>query len=215
MPASSILLLESDVAAGASIEAILAGAGYTIIQTANPDEALRLATDHQLVVIDVVDGMRTSIDICAEIRATPSMSAVPVMCISASDDVEERIRFLEAGADDVMARPFDARELEARVEALLLRFQRTREVAPVISAEGVIMAKPRRAVAVYSPKGGVGTTTFSTVTTWPRLRCSFLRNVSPGGVVVSSLPGSPIPSSERTRFGSKSSCRANAPFVSG
>ncbi len=162
MPASSILLLESDVAAGASIEAILAGAGYTIIQTANPDEALRLATDHQLVVIDVVDGMRTSIDICAEIRATPSMSAVPVMCISASDDVEERIRFLEAGADDVMARPFDARELEARVEALLLRFQRTREVAPVISAEGVIMAKPRRAVAVYSPKGGVGTTTIAT-----------------------------------------------------
>ena len=162
MPASSILLLESDLAAGASIDAILAGAGYTITQTANPDDALRLATEHQLVVIDVVDGMRTSIDICAEIRATPSMSAVPVMCISASDDVEERIRFLEAGADDVMARAFDARELEARVEALLLRFQRTREVAPVISAEGVVMARPRRSVAVYSPKGGVGTTTIAT-----------------------------------------------------
>ena len=162
MPASSILLLESDAAAGASIEAILGGAGYTITQTANADEALRLAVDHQLVVIDVLDGMRTSIDICAEIRATPSMSAVPVMCISASDDVEERIRFLEAGADDVMARPFDARELEARVEALLLRFQRTRDVAPVISPDGVVMAKPRRTVVVYSPKGGVGTTTIAT-----------------------------------------------------
>jgi DNA-binding response OmpR family regulator len=42
---------------------------------------------------------------------------VPVLCVSPNDDVEERIRFLEAGADDVMARPFDARELEARVEA--------------------------------------------------------------------------------------------------
>jgi pilus assembly protein CpaE len=162
VPASSILLLESDAAAGASIEAILGGAGYTITQTANADEALRLAVEHQLVVIDVLDGMRTSIDICAEIRATPSMSAVPVMCISASDDVEERIRFLEAGADDVMARPFDARELEARVEALLLRFQRTRDVAPVISPDGVVIAKPRRTVVVYSPKGGVGTTTIAT-----------------------------------------------------
>jgi Flp pilus assembly protein, ATPase CpaE len=162
VPASSILLLESDLAAGASIKAILAGAAYTVTQTANPDEAFSLAAEHQLVILDVVDGVRTTIDICAEIRATPSMAAVPVMCISASDDVEERIRFLEAGADDVMARPFDARELEARVEALLLRFQRSRDLAPVISADGLVMAKPRRAVAVYSPKGGVGTTTIAT-----------------------------------------------------
>ena len=56
------------------------------------------------------------------------MSAVPVMCVSATEDVEERIAFLEAGADDVMARPFDAREIEARVEALLLRFQRSRDL---------------------------------------------------------------------------------------
>jgi len=162
VPASSILLLESDLAAGASIEAILAGAAYTVTQTANPNEAFRLAAEHQLVILDVVEGVRTAIDICAEIRATPSMAAVPVMCISASDDVEERIRFLEAGADDVMARPFDARELEARVEALLLRFQRSRDLAPVISADGLDMAKARRAVAVYSPKGGVGTTTIAT-----------------------------------------------------
>ena len=162
MPASSVLLLESDLAAGASIEAILTGTGYAVTQTANADEAFNLAAEHRLVILDVVDGVRTAIDICAEIRATPSLAAVPVMCISASDDVEERIRFLEAGADDVMARPFDARELEARVEALLLRFQRSRDLAPVISADGLAMAKARRAVAVYSPKGGVGTTTIAT-----------------------------------------------------
>jgi pilus assembly protein CpaE len=162
VPASTILLLESDLAAGASIEAILGGTGYTVTQTANHDEALRLAAEHQLVIVDVVEGIRTAIDICAEMRATPSMANVPVMCISASDDVEERIRFLEAGADDVMARPFDARELEARVEALLLRFQRSRHASPVLSGDGVVMGKARRAVAVYSPKGGVGTTTIAT-----------------------------------------------------
>ncbi len=161
MPASSILLLESDPVVGAGIEAILTGTGYALTQAANADEALQLAADHQLVIVDVVTGVRTGIDICAEIRATPSLSAVPVMCISASDDVEERIRFLEAGADDVMARPFDARELEARVEALLLRFQRSRDLAP-ISTDGAVMTRARRAVAVFSPKGGVGTTTIAT-----------------------------------------------------
>jgi Flp pilus assembly protein, ATPase CpaE len=90
------------------------------------------------------------------------MAAVPVMCVSTTETVEERIQFLEAGADDVMARPFDARELEARVEALLLRFKRSKALAPVASADGVTMHRARRTVAVYSPKGGVGTTTIAT-----------------------------------------------------
>ena len=105
---------------------------------------------------------KSAVEICREIRATPALAAVPVMCVSGSDDVEERIRFLEAGADDVVARPFDARELEARVEALLLRFQRSRDLAPIISPDGLTMHRARRTVAVFSPKGGVGTTTIAT-----------------------------------------------------
>jgi pilus assembly protein CpaE len=162
VPASSILLLESDPVPGAGVEAILTGTGYAVTRASTADETIRLAADHQVVIVDVASGVRTGIDICAEIRATPSLSAVPVLCISGSDDVEERIRFLEVGADDVMARPFDARELEARVEALLLRFQRSRDLTPAISADGVVMTRARRLVAVFSPKGGVGTTTIAT-----------------------------------------------------
>lgn len=162
MPASTILLLASDAASGESIQTILSGAGYTITLTGEPDEAFAKVAEHQLVIIDISHGARSAVEVCREIRATPSMAAVPVMCVSATDDVEERIRFLEAGADDVMARPFDARELEARVEALLLRFQRSRDMAPVISSDGLTLGRARRTVAVYSPKGGVGTTTVAT-----------------------------------------------------
>ena len=105
---------------------------------------------------------KTGIELCREIQATPAMAGVPILCVASSSDVEERIGFLEAGADDVIARPFDAREVEARVEALLLRFQRSKDMAPVISADGLTMARARRVVAVYSPKGGVGTTTMAT-----------------------------------------------------
>lgn len=162
MPASTILLLDSDLAVGEAIAAILSGAGYTVTQIADPDEAFTKAAEHQLVIIDVASGPKSAVDICREIRATPSIAAIPVMCVSTSQEVEERIHFLEAGADDVMARPFDAREMEARVEALLLRFQRSRDLAPVISRDGPTLGRARRTVAVYSPKGGVGTTTVAT-----------------------------------------------------
>jgi pilus assembly protein CpaE len=162
VPASSILVLDSDAAAGDSIKTILSSAGYKVTLTTDTDSAFAQVLEHQLVIIDVAIGPRTAVEICREIRATPTMAALPVMCVSTSEDVEERINFLEAGADDVMARPFEARELEARVEALLLRFQRSKALAPVISADGLTLARARRTVAVYSPKGGVGTTTVAT-----------------------------------------------------
>ena len=55
---------------------------------------------------------------------------MPILAITSTDDVEERIRLLEAGADDVMIRPIDERELDARVEALDLRHRRSKEMRP-------------------------------------------------------------------------------------
>jgi pilus assembly protein CpaE len=162
VPASTILLLESSVSAGETIATILTTAGYAVTLTEDPDVALAQGATHQLVMLDVATGPRSGIEICREFRAAPESTGVPVMCVSATDEVEERIAYLEAGADDVMARPFDARELEARVEALLLRFQRSRDLAPVISSDGVTMTRAKRTVAVFSPKGGVGTTTIAT-----------------------------------------------------
>jgi pilus assembly protein CpaE len=165
MPASTILILESADAGAQSLAPILTTSGYTVTRTSEPDEAFAKVAENQLAILDMgktAKGAKTAFDLCREIRATPSTAPIPILCVAATDDVEERISFLEAGADDVVARPFDAREIEARVEALLLRFQRSKELAPVVSADGLTLARPRRTVAVYSPKGGVGTTTIAT-----------------------------------------------------
>ena len=162
MPASTILLIEADPAFAESISSGLTGVGYTVSVIADTDEALAKVNDNQLVIIDVVTGEKSAMDICREIRATPSMASIPVLCVSQSDDVEDRIHFLEAGADDVVAKPFDAREIEARVEALLLRFQRSKDRTSVVSTNGITVARARRTVAVHSPKGGVGTSTIAT-----------------------------------------------------
>ena len=159
MPASTILLIEADPVFGETISTALTGVGYTVTTSADPEEAFAKVGANQVVIIDVVSGEKSAADVCREIRATPELVAIPVLCVSQTEEVEERIGFLEAGADDVMAKPFDARELEARVEALLLRFQRSKDRTSVVSTDGVTVTRPRRVVVVHSPKGGVGTST--------------------------------------------------------
>lgn len=160
MPASHILLIDTDPAAGHIITDLLTRVGYAVTTVETADEAFRQAAESHLLILDVLGEQSRSVELCREIRATPALVAIPVLAISQADDVEERIRFLEAGADDVIARPFDARELEARVEALLLRFQRSRDRAPLPSGDGSDPLR-NRMVVCFSPKGGVGTTTIA------------------------------------------------------
>jgi pilus assembly protein CpaE len=162
VPARTILLVEADAAAADSMTNILARLGYNVTTVADADQAVELAAANELVILDVVDGKKTAMDVAREIRAAPAMTGIPILAISQTDAVEERIDFLVAGADDVMPKPFDARELEARVDALFLRVQRARDLAPPPALEGTMLPKVRRMVAVFSPKGGVGTTTIAT-----------------------------------------------------
>lgn len=157
MPSSTILVLETNPGAAATVEGPLSGVGYQVTVTADPDDALRRAADFALVIVDVGAGPRSGVDVCREMRRTAAFSAIPVLCMSQSTDVEERVRYLEAGADDVIGKPFDARELEARVEALLVRFQRSRDLAPLVHTDDEGPAR-RSIIACFSPKGGVGTT---------------------------------------------------------
>lgn len=162
MPAARILLVATDAASSSNILDILSGVGYTVTAIADVKGAVGHVAEHQLVILDVVSRAKTGMELCAEIRGTPALSGIPVLCVSQTDEVEERIGFLEAGADDVVAKPVDGRELEARVEALLLRFQRSRDLTTTSAGDGVVMSAPRRIVAVFSPKGGVGTTMIAT-----------------------------------------------------
>jgi pilus assembly protein CpaE len=180
VPSSTILVLETSAEATAAIDGPLTGIGYQVTTTADPDDAVRRAADYALVIVDVSSGPRSGVDVCREIRGTAALSAIPVLCMSQTDDVEERVRFLEAGADDVVAKPFDPRELEARVEALLIRFQRSRDLAPLVLAEDEAPAR-RSIIACFSPKGGVGTTMIAVnVATW-------LAAQAPGRVLIVDL----------------------------
>jgi pilus assembly protein CpaE len=156
LPDTRVLLLGD--ASSDAIARVLAQHDRFLTRVEDPDEAVRIAPEHQIVVIDAVPGPRTVASVCRDLRAVPALAELPVLAISASDNVEERIRLLESGADDVMARPVDERELDARIEALDLRFRRSKELRPAAVVSSTRRGG-RRLIAVFSPKGGVGTTT--------------------------------------------------------
>jgi pilus assembly protein CpaE len=139
---------------------VLGRPGRALTQVDDAAAFAAAAVDHDVIVIDVVPPPQTLADLCRELRAVAELTEVPILAITSTDDVEERIHLLEAGADDVMIRPIDERELDARVEALDLRHRRSKELRP--STLVAATRRPgRRLIAVYSPKGGVGTTTVS------------------------------------------------------
>jgi pilus assembly protein CpaE len=141
---------------------VLGKSGRALTRVEDPDKMVAAAADHDVIVLDVVTPPRTVAEMARELSAVPELADVPILAITSTDDVEERIRLLEAGADDVMIRPVDERELDARVEALDLRHRRSKELRPSGGAVVASTRRPgRRLVVAYSPKGGVGTTTIS------------------------------------------------------
>ena len=159
----SILLLATDRVAGEALTAALMGPGHGVTTVADPIELFASAPGYSLVIVDQVPPPFTVAAVIEELRRDESTKLLPVLAVAQNDDLEERIGLLEAGADDVITKPFDHTELEARVEALSLRFQRSRDRSALVLATTPIGdARGRRIVSIVSPKGGVGTTTIAT-----------------------------------------------------
>ena len=95
--------------------------GYAAISAASGHEALEIiaAARADLVLLDVVMPGLDGYDVCRAIRGDPATAMLPVVMVTALDPAEERIKGLEAGADDFLTKPIVAAELFARVRSLL------------------------------------------------------------------------------------------------
>jgi pilus assembly protein CpaE len=157
---ASILLISTDAAQHQAVASVLRPPDY-VLATADAQQALREGEKHDLLIVDATGDEAAILELCRRTRAEEDLASIPLLCIGRTDDVEERIRFLEVGADDVIGRPYDARELEARVEALVARFQRTRAISQGLEPPPTVIQGRRRNLVVFSPKGGAGTTTIA------------------------------------------------------
>ena len=116
-----ILLIEDDPMIGEAVSLALKDAAYSVDWvrdglTAN--SVLELA-EHQCVLLDLGLPKRDGFEVLRHLRQ--SGSTTPVIIITARDDIEDRIKGLDLGADDYMVKPFDVSELLARLRAVVRR----------------------------------------------------------------------------------------------
>lgn len=122
MKKTSILIVDDEPKIVRFVKTSLSIAGYELVTASTGNAALTLFEQEQpdLVILDLglpdIDGF----EVLQEIRA---YSIVPIIILTARDDEKDKVRGLELGADDYLTKPFGARELEARIQAVLRRVE--------------------------------------------------------------------------------------------
>ncbi len=131
-----ILIVDDDRNIAELISLYLQKEGYDTKQTHDGNQALSVfvAFNPSLVILDLMLPGKDGLDICKEIR---QISNVPIIMLTAKGETFDKILGLELGADDYMVKPFDTKELTARVKAVLRRVSTKKETSKHIILEGL------------------------------------------------------------------------------
>ena len=115
-----VLLIEDDERVSRMIEMTLSGEGFDVHRSGSGEDGLEaLATSaFDVILLDLLLPGLDGFEVCREIRRT---SQAPIIMVTARGDSHDVVAGLEAGADDYMTKPFVAKELSARIRALLRR----------------------------------------------------------------------------------------------
>jgi DNA-binding response OmpR family regulator len=119
-PRTRVLLIDDDEALGGLLTEYLDQFGFAVKAMTHPDDGLRAlqADPPDIVVLDVMMPGLDGFAVCRKVRES---SRVPIVMLTARGGVMDRILGLELGADDYLPKPFEPRELVARLQAVLRR----------------------------------------------------------------------------------------------
>ena len=122
MSAQTVLIADDDAKIRELLELYLTKEGFAVEQAADGAEAILKAQQLKpdLIVLDVMMPVLDGMEVCRQVR---KFSRVPVIMLTARVEDDDRILGLELGADDYVGKPFNPRELVARVKAVLRRVQ--------------------------------------------------------------------------------------------
>ena len=116
----TILIIDDDVKLNQLLSDYLADFGFKTVCATHPKNGLKLLQRNppDLVILDVMLPEVNGFEVCKQIRRTHT---VPIIMLTARGDITDRVTGLELGADDYLPKPFEPRELVARVQSVLRR----------------------------------------------------------------------------------------------
>ena len=138
----TVLLIDDDEQLAGPLAEYLARYDLTLINETHPEKGLhRLqqsdADPISLVILDVMLPDMDGFEVCRRIRRDPNTAKLPVLMLTARGEVMDRVIGLELGADDYLSKPFEPRELVARIHNVFRRTQPQQE-APVITDDELL-----------------------------------------------------------------------------
>ena len=150
--AAHVLIVEDDDRVRAALRLALEDEGYDVGEAADAESALRTLRDGGAPDVMIVDLMLGEMDGFTCIRRVRTGHDVPIIVVSARDDTHDVVAALEAGADDYVTKPFEIKEITARMRAL--RRRATAAGQRTTTPDIVLDADPR-APLVLSPDSGI------------------------------------------------------------
>ena len=122
MPMLKILLVDDDPNIRQLVNLYLQKEGFEVMMADRGDEALKMfkASPPNLILLDIMLPGMDGWQVCREVR---KISNIPIIMLTAKDETFDKVLGLELGADDYVSKPFDMKELVARIKAVSRRFQ--------------------------------------------------------------------------------------------
>lgn len=157
--AERILIIDDDRKLTSLLSDYLSRYEFKVLVANTPKEGLSLLRRDRpaLVVLDLMLPETDGFTVCKQIRES---SQIPILMLSARGEVTDKVLGLEIGADDYLAKPFEPRELVARIQTILRRARSTPESSEKISAAGVEIDFSSRTASLRGKSLDLTTTEF-------------------------------------------------------
>ncbi len=155
MAGTTIFIADDDPDLRDILRSVLEPAGFTVLEA--PDGTAALAairtTPPGLVILDYMMPGLTGPDVCARLKQDALLAHIPVIMLTGKSEVQDKVHGINAGADDYVVKPFDPRELLARVQMVLRRTNRDLEANPLTRLPGnvSIQQELERRIAAGQP----------------------------------------------------------------
>ncbi|WP_292461782.1 response regulator [Methanolobus sp.] len=118
-----ILIVDEEIDASTALKLALETEGYNVIEALDGYEGLMKAKSENpdIILLDIMMPGMDGFEVCQLLKADPASRHIPIIMLTAKGEVDDKVEGLEMGADDYITKPFNLKELKARIRIVLRR----------------------------------------------------------------------------------------------